>query len=152
MIYSTLMLVAWLILAMWLWSVSSISWTAYDQLPLIQNLPGMQSNIGRHTMILGAFDYLQIDRDNVDLKGKTVAGAAESVKWRWSASGLAWSVVLTIIGAAAAIFAYRWLVNRGRLTGRCDECGYDLTGLVSAKCPECGMEVSADSRHYGSDR
>lgn len=146
MIYSTLMLVAWLVLVMWLWCASSITWTSYDQVPLLRNLPGVQPNIGRHTMTLGVFDYLQIDRDNADLMGKTVPGADRDVNWTWSAGGLAWSIILTITGAAAALAAYRVFVRRGRLAGRCDECGYDLTGLVSAKCPECGMEVAGAGR------
>jgi hypothetical protein len=32
----------------------------------------------------------------------------------------------------------RWLALRGGNTGRCRECGYNLTGNVSGRCPECG--------------
>ena len=32
--------------------------------------------------------------------------------------------------------------RRRRRSGRCQRCGYDLTGNVSGRCPECGAEQS----------
>ena len=31
--------------------------------------------------------------------------------------------------------------NRWRLAGKCEHCGYDLTGLIMARCPECGEQA-----------
>lgn len=35
----------------------------------------------------------------------------------------------------------RWAVRQERrIRGRCEKCGYDLTGVVASVCPECGAE------------
>ncbi len=49
-------------------------------------------------------------------------------------------VVIISIIANALMFVYRRQRRheRRRRTGRCLECGYDLTGVVAGRCPECG--------------
>lgn len=43
--------------------------------------------------------------------------------------------------AGAALGARRWLATESSRRGRCQRCGYDLTGNVSGRCPECGKET-----------
>ena len=38
-----------------------------------------------------------------------------------------------------------WIKCRRYPPGRCQSCGYDLTGNVSGTCPECGTAVDADA-------
>jgi hypothetical protein len=50
--------------------------------------------------------------------------------------------------AAAAVLPCLWAVSESRrrrraVRGRCDACGYDLTGNASGVCPECGRESDA---------
>jgi hypothetical protein len=52
----------------------------------------------------------------------------------------AWVPVALVCGP----MAYVWiLARRVPGLGRCQKCGYDLTGNVSGRCPECGTEVGA---------
>jgi hypothetical protein len=37
--------------------------------------------------------------------------------------------------------AYLWYRDRRKPPGRCEKCGYDLTGNVSGRCPECGRAL-----------
>ena len=45
-------------------------------------------------------------------------------------------IPLAIVAIPTAILWYR---DRRPPPGRCQECGYDLTGNLSGVCPECGM-------------
>ena len=39
--------------------------------------------------------------------------------------------------------AYLWWIGRRRVPpGRCQRCGYDLTGNISGTCPECGKKIA----------
>lgn len=50
-------------------------------------------------------------------------------------------VPIWMIFAALALWGgVLWWRDR-RLPGRCENCGYDLTGNVSGRCPECGAPV-----------
>lgn len=46
---------------------------------------------------------------------------------------------MPLAAAAGATGFFLWAARR-RGPGRCQECGYDLTGAPSPKCPECGTE------------
>lgn len=55
------------------------------------------------------------------------------------------------VGAALGGAALSRFVRRTRYCpGRCDRCGYDLTGNVSGVCPECGKPVDDGVRASGS--
>ena len=45
-----------------------------------------------------------------------------------------WFVMLPLAAGTAVL----WYRDRHPPPGRCQRCGYDLTGNVSGKCPECG--------------
>jgi len=52
-----------------------------------------------------------------------------------------------LVGAACAPPLYLWLrLRRLPAPGRCQRCGYDLTGNVSGICPECGAGIPDNSR------
>ena len=56
------------------------------------------------------------------------------------------SIVLNFLVFAAPTVLVLWYAqalreNHRELTGRCRECGYDLTGLPDLRCPECGSET-----------
>ncbi|MBN2446332.1 MAG: hypothetical protein JXO22_06395 [Phycisphaerae bacterium] len=59
-------------------------------------------------------------------------------------------VAVTIMAGVPLLMAYlitravymgiRWeKIEPG--SGRCTNCGYDLTGNVSGRCPECGQDI-----------
>ena len=56
------------------------------------------------------------------------------------------ATILAMAAAGAALQCWSWWTSvrprdqyvRQQLSGRCAECGYDLTGNVSGVCPECG--------------
>ncbi len=50
---------------------------------------------------------------------------------------------LPLLALFAMVIVLWWLDRRRVLPGRCQKCGYDLTGNVSGRCPECGREVKA---------
>lgn len=51
------------------------------------------------------------------------------------------------VGAAMGGVVLRGFIRRPRhRAGRCDRCGYDLTGNVSGVCPECGKPLYEDLR------
>lgn len=124
-----------------LWGVTRESWCSYSAVPPLKNLPVMNGNVGRLTTVIGLQSYLTIDREQVDPSGAVVQGAEPSVRWLWSTRGVLWSGAYTIVGAIIAYVVIRFSVASGCLKGRCDECGYDLTGLESGRCPECGTVV-----------
>ena len=43
--------------------------------------------------------------------------------------------------------ALLWYLDRRRYpAGRCQRCGYDLTGNVSGRCPECGTPIKPEGK------
>ena len=54
---------------------------------------------------------------------------------------------LHILAIFALVTAALWwmdqLIKWPEPNGRCQKCGYDLTGNVSGRCAECGMPVPA---------
>jgi len=56
------------------------------------------------------------------------------------------SFVLMAVGLATLLMWRPWIVARRR-EGRCDACGYDLTGNVSGICPECGRAFTRLPTH-----
>ncbi|MBU0616661.1 MAG: hypothetical protein KKI02_02990 [Planctomycetes bacterium] len=43
--------------------------------------------------------------------------------------------------------AFLWWRDRRRIPpGRCQDCGYNLTGNVSGRCPECGQAIASDAK------
>lgn len=61
----------------------------------------------------------------------------------WHARGIVINAIATLGIAAVLAMSCRRMVRKDRLVGKCDECGYDLTGLWSDVCPECGAKVDA---------
>lgn len=55
------------------------------------------------------------------------------------------AVVVAVVGLACGWY---WrLARRRRLSGKCAECGYSLTGLAAgAVCPECGYATTVSER------
>lgn len=49
--------------------------------------------------------------------------------------------IWTLLAIAAIPTAALWWRNRPFPNGRCQRCGYDLTGNVSGRCPECGEAI-----------
>lgn len=48
------------------------------------------------------------------------------------------------VGVAAARWSRRKdQPERWGVEGKCESCGYDLTGNTSGKCPECGTHIGA---------
>jgi hypothetical protein len=54
---------------------------------------------------------------------------------------MAVTVAAGVVGAAMEWAAHFARAAR-RDAGRCEGCGYDLTGLASSRCPECGRAIS----------
>jgi hypothetical protein len=55
-------------------------------------------------------------------------------------AGVAWSLRWGLLAVRR-----RWL----RHTGRCMQCGYNLSGVVSEVCPECGAHIRAAASSIG---
>jgi hypothetical protein len=88
------------------------------------------------------------------LRGRMGAGWAAAVRvaatgvdvvvtgilgWAVASSGsgdVVQQIMLLFAGAALVVAAVQAPVRA--FAGRCDRCGYDLTGNVSGACPECG--------------
>lgn len=77
----------------------------------------------------------------------------------WEPSGLLSIWMLPVVGILALHgWCFNHLLQRRNRTSTqraqvCFNCAYSLAEIPNCQlCPECGMEVSADSRHYGSDR
>ena len=59
-----------------------------------------------------------------------------------------WSVML-VIGVPTVVLLYR---DRRYPPGRCQKCGYSLTGNVSGVCPECGRATGEATARRGQVR
>jgi predicted amidophosphoribosyltransferase len=53
-----------------------------------------------------------------------------------------WPVAF-VAGAACLWLILRWPKAP---YGRCAQCGYDLTGIMSGVCPECGTSVAHEEK------
>jgi hypothetical protein len=60
---------------------------------------------------------------------------------------LIWSLVFAL--PLSLLFGF--FRPRRQPTGKCRNCGYDLTGNLSGRCPECGLEVPATEQNPTSD-
>jgi hypothetical protein len=92
---------------------------------------------GRGTAEFGLLKVLTVEFESAGPANVWSAGAkvtSWTVHWTQVAMSLALLTVLT----GVTIVAARWDIRRGRLRKHCDECGFDLTGLLEARCPECG--------------
>ena len=47
---------------------------------------------------------------------------------------------------AILLWAVWWRTRRRYAAGRCQACGYNLTGNVSGRCPECGAATGAQAQ------
>lgn len=65
----------------------------------------------------------------------------------WSLPPLTWIALASggglLLGIVAAVIPSRIRVVR---LGRCNSCGYDLTGNISGSCPECGQKTPVERR------
>ena len=66
----------------------------------------------------------------------------------WYALGvlLALTGMLTLVASGALWSIRRFLRSKAAGTGRCRQCGYNLTGNVSGRCPECGTPIGEQSK------
>lgn len=136
-LYGAVVFGGWFILAFSAWSATRISW---HHAP-----PG-----GTHTLRLGMLEYVTITTRHVDPTGASaLPDGSISRTWRWHRGRLATLLLATVFTFMLASLLYRDLVRRGRLSERCDECGYPLAGLAAERCPECGAPVDARGRPAG---
>ena len=59
--------------------------------------------------------------------------------------GVVQAVIVVLAMGLLGPIAYRRLARALPARGRCDECGYDLTGRTSSYCPESGAGVGGCS-------
>lgn len=93
--------------------------------------------LGRGTAEFGVLHVLTVEFESAGPANVWSQGAkvtSWSIHWARVVISLALLAILT----AATIVAAQWDIRRGRLRAHCDECGFDLTGLLEARCPECG--------------
>lgn len=57
-----------------------------------------------------------------------------------------WMPLLALGAPTLWLCRYR---RRRKIVGRCDQCGYDLTGNLSGQCPECGTALIRQERDAG---
>lgn len=75
-------------------------------------------------------------------------GSNKAARWDWRCTEPAWS--LPVIVVTASLTAFLWYRDaHGRAGGRCQKCGYNLTGNVSGRCPECGTPLRPHAQHEG---
>ncbi|MBN2562781.1 MAG: hypothetical protein JXQ75_17800 [Phycisphaerae bacterium] len=51
---------------------------------------------------------------------------------------------MLLLGTVLATSFLLWRDRSRPSPGRCQECGYDLTGNTSGICPECGTPIADD--------
>ncbi len=56
------------------------------------------------------------------------------------------AILLFLLTIGLALLAHRCKATENLPLGRCQRCGYNLTGNVSGICPECGTPVPAELR------
>ncbi len=75
----------------------------------------------------------------VEVQGEwTVPRAPIERRYHFNGSRLVESLATVALLVAAGLWLHWLLVRRFRTRGRCDRCGYDLSGSRSPYCPECG--------------
>lgn len=121
-----------------LWTVCALVLLASPRTTWSSLGPGL----GRKTVSVGAPVYLVIVSEDVGLGGRR--GAAYT-QWRsWQPATLLASVTLVVALGVVLVMACRWLVDRSRLIGRCDHCGYDVRFTPADGCPECGAAIDRE--------
>lgn len=100
---------------------------------------------GTVTREFGLVRYLTITTQLSGPFGGPSGQKVISSDWQWRIWSVATNLVISAAVAAILAFSCRRSIRKDRLVGRCDECGYDLTGLHSEQCPECGARVDASS-------
>lgn len=97
----------------------------------------------------GVYVAYRIRKDDIPWSGNASIGLG--VYLILLSPGFAWLVDMGSLKSYLPCLAFgSWSLYRGirrKLReakwrdGRCEACGYDLTGNVSGKCPECGTTV-----------
>ena len=104
---------------------------------------GPQAAAGFVRTDLGLMTYLIVERQAPPDSGLLDAiSTSTHLRWYWHHSNLFLTLFATAGATAFCHFGYRWRLNRRPFDGRCDECGYSLTGLRGHLCPECGSPIS----------
>ncbi len=68
-------------------------------------------------------------------------GSWSQRRYQVNPEGLLGAAGMIVVAGLACWWVHRRLVGVLALEGRCDWCGYDLTGTTSGRCPECGVEA-----------
>lgn len=64
-------------------------------------------------------------------------------RWRFWANLYSWGAMLCVVlFIGATWYLVKSLSIPKFASGRCQGCGYDLTGNFSGRCPECGREIT----------
>ena len=116
-----------------LWLPSSTTWLSV----------GPQATTGFVRTDLGLMTYLVVERQAPPGSPGLLDAISTSthLRWYWHHSNLFLTLFATAGATALCHLGYRWTLDRRPLDGRCDECGYSLTGLRGNVCPECGNPV-----------
>lgn len=62
-------------------------------------------------------------------------------------SGIMVFIWIPVVVLMAPLTAFLWLCDLGHSQGKCQTCGYDLTGNVTGICSECGTTVESQTWH-----
>jgi hypothetical protein len=123
------------------WPVSLCCPVAYNHVCRWGNVLSVQLHSGEMRIL-----YTEDSLDDVRPASGFHSGHSRSVTMRWMPRfrhGPWFTSVFIPLWCLAVVVAiptaFLWWRDRRIPRGRCQHCGYDLTGNVSGRCPECGQ-------------